>query len=130
MLTYLFLPIIQGECDTFCCSHTDSFKHDLCCVYYQLSQIYKSSHRRCSTQKAVLKSFAIFTGKHLCWSPFLIKLPALSRATLLKRDSNTAIFLWILRIFKSTYFEEHVGTATSKFSVTASISNESKLCFT
>ena len=25
-------------------------------------------------KKAVLKHFAIFTGKHLCWSIFLIKL--------------------------------------------------------
>ena len=26
-----------------------------------------------STYKAVFKHFAIFTGKHLCWSLFLIK---------------------------------------------------------
>ena len=52
----------------------------------------------------VLKNFAIFTEKHLCWSLFLINL----LATLLKRDSNagryfpvnvaqflrTAFFLW------------------------------------
>ena len=31
-------------------------------------------------KKAVLKHFAIFTGKHLCWSPFLIKLQAFSPA--------------------------------------------------
>ena len=30
----------------------------------------RSSHRRCSVRKGVLKSFAIFTGKHLCWSLF------------------------------------------------------------
>ena len=35
-----------------------------------LYQTEKSSHRRCSKNKAVLKSFAIFTGKHLCWSFF------------------------------------------------------------
>ena len=34
----------------------------------------RSSHRRCSIKKAVLKNFAIFTGKHLRWSFFLIKL--------------------------------------------------------
>ena len=34
-------------------------------------------------------------GKHLCWSLFLIKLQALGLrpATLLKRDSNTGVFL-------------------------------------
>ena len=37
----------------------------------------------------VLKNFAIFTGKHLCWSLFLMQL----LSTLLKRDSNTGVFL-------------------------------------
>ena len=45
------------------------------------------------------KSFAIFTGKHLCWSPFLRKLQVLKPASLLKGDSNTGVFLWILRNF-------------------------------
>ena len=27
---------------------------------------YRSSHRRCSVKRCVLKNFAIFTGKHLC----------------------------------------------------------------
>ena len=35
-------------------------------------------------KKSVLKSFINFTGKHLCWSLF---------STLLKRDSNTDVFL-------------------------------------
>ena len=37
---------------------------------------YRSSHHRCFCKKGVLKSFANFTGKHLCWSLFLIKLQA------------------------------------------------------
>ena len=41
-----------------------------------------------------LKNFAIFTGKHLCWSLF-----AWRSATLLKRHSNTGVFLWILGNF-------------------------------
>ena len=41
----------------------------------------------------VLKNFANLTGKHLCWSRFLIKLQA-RPATLLERDSNTDVFLW------------------------------------
>ena len=32
----------------------------------------RSSHKSCSIEKAVLKYFAIFTGKHLCWSLLLI----------------------------------------------------------
>ena len=27
----------------------------------------KNSHQRCSIEKAVLKNFTIFTGKHMCW---------------------------------------------------------------
>ena len=33
---------------------------------------HKSSHRRCSIEKTFHKKFATFTGKHLCWSHFLI----------------------------------------------------------
>ena len=53
----------------------------------------RSSHWRCSVKKGVLKNFANFTGKYLCWSLFLINLQALRSATLLKRNSNTAVFL-------------------------------------
>ena len=55
-------------------------------------------------KKAVLKNFAIFTGKHLCWSVFFIKWQNFSPATLLKRDSNTGLFLWVLRNFKEHLF--------------------------
>ena len=45
----------------------------------------------------VLKDFANFTGKHQCWSRFLIKLT--ERTPTLKEDSNTCVFLWRLRSF-------------------------------
>ena len=45
----------------------------------------------------VLKELAIFTGKHLCLSLFLIMLQAWRYATLLKRDSYTGLLLWIQR---------------------------------
>ena len=48
---------------------------------------------------SVLKNFAIFTGKHLCRSLFLRTLQVLKPASLLKGDSNTGVFLWILRNF-------------------------------
>ena len=59
-----------------------------------LAPPFKSSHRRYSIKKAVLiekrkkavlKNFAILTGKNLC------------RQVYLKRDSNAGVFLWILR---------------------------------
>ena len=52
----------------------------------------------------VLKNFAIFTGKHLCWRLFLIRLQAFSPVTFLKRDSYTDVFLWILQNSNSKYF--------------------------
>ena len=33
-----------------------------------LLDLFRSSHERCSIRKGVLKNFANFTGKHLCWS--------------------------------------------------------------
>ena len=53
----------------------------------------RSSHWGCSIEKAVLNNFAIFAGKHLPCSLFLIKLQAFRPATLLKNDSNTGVFL-------------------------------------
>ena len=50
--------------------------------------LFRSSHHRCFIKKPVLKYFAIFTWKRLCWSLFLIKLQAFRSATLLKADYN------------------------------------------
>ena len=69
---------------------------------------FRSSHLRCYIKKAVLKNFAIFTWKHVCWSLFLIKLPDFRPATSLERDSNTGVFLWILQ-----NFQEHLFWKTS-----------------
>ena len=50
-----------------------------------LLDLFRSSHQRCSVKKGVLKTFANFTGKHLCWSLFLITLLVFRPANLLKR---------------------------------------------
>ena len=57
-------------------------------MYYKLKKCLnsRSSHQRCSIEKAVLKNFAIFTGKHLCWSLLLIDLRALRPGTFLKGE--------------------------------------------
>ena len=49
----------------------------------------KSCHQRCSVKNDVLTNFAIFTGKHQCWSLFLIKFLCLSEAdqSLLKKEA-------------------------------------------
>ena len=45
-------------------------------------------------KKVVLINSATFTGKHLHWSLFLIKLPAFRPVTLLERDFNIVFFLF------------------------------------
>ena len=50
-------------------------------------------------KKVVLKNFAIFKRKQLCWNFFLTKLQALRPATLLKEDSNAGVSLWVLQNF-------------------------------
>ena len=69
-----------------------------------LSLNFKSSRSQMFFKIGVLKNFAIFAGKHLCWSYFLIKLQAWRFAILLKRDSNTGVFLGILQNFKEHLF--------------------------
>ena len=39
---------------------------------------FRSTHQRCSAEKGFLKNFENFTGKHLRWSLFLIKLHTFS----------------------------------------------------
>ena len=95
------------------------FTLDLLSHFVTLLWILKRSQRRCSVRKGVLKKLDNFTGEHLCWSIFLIKLQAWGAKGLkdLKRDSNKGVFLWNLLIFKSTYFEEHLRTAASEYLV-------------
>ena len=54
-------------------------------------QLSRAGVRRCSLKKLFLKFQKI--GKHLCWSLILIKLQPFRPTTLLKRDSNTGVFL-------------------------------------
>ena len=47
-------------------------------------KIFRSSHPEVFCKKGVVKNFAKFTGKHLCWSLFLNKVTGFKTATLLK----------------------------------------------
>ena len=85
--------------------------------------ITRSRHRRCSVKRGVLKNFANFTGKHLCWSLFLIMLQSFNPATFLKRDSNTGVLLWSLGNFQNVYFEERLGTIASVSLFSSSVMN-------
>ena len=50
-------------------------------------------------QNRIIKNFVNFTGKHLCWSLFLIKF---------KADFNIDVFPWNFVNFKNIFFTEHV----------------------
>ena len=68
----------------------------LCLLYYFFhfeSIKFRSSRWQMSIKKEVFKNFAIFTGKHLCWSLFVIKLPAYKPANLLK-ETPTQVFFY------------------------------------
>ena len=75
--------------------------------------IKRRGHRRCSTKKAVFKDFAIFTGKRLCWTLFLIKLKALRPAALSKGTPTQAFFCEYWDILQNTYFGNHLQTVAS-----------------
>ena len=55
------------------------------CIVVLLWIICRSSHRRCSLRKGVLRNFVKFTGKHLCQSLLFNKVAGLRPATLLKK---------------------------------------------
>ena len=62
----------------------------------------RSSRSQMIFEIAVLKNFVVFTGKHLCWSPF-------RPATLLKKESPTQVFSCeYCEIFKNSFLIEQV----------------------
>ena len=73
-----------------------------CSITFKIK--YRSHHRNCSVKRSVLKNFANFTVKHLCWSLFINKFAILQSASYLKRDSNASAFLWNLQNFKKRLF--------------------------
>ena len=81
----------------------------------------KSSHWNSYVKKGVLRNFANFIGKHLCRSLFSIGLQALRLAALLKRDSDTDVFLWNLQNFKkqSIWSLQTPASETCSFTRTA-----------
>ena len=65
---------------------------------------FRSSRLQLFSKIDIVKNFTNFIGKLLCWSLFLIKLQIQRPEALLKRDSNTGVFLWNLRTFCEIYF--------------------------
>ena len=115
VLNWRLLPIfirtkgkIQRESFLFraAASFKLQIKHEL--VYKLIWRLFCAHYRRSCSQMffkiTVLKNFKIFTGKHLCWSLFLIKFQSWWPATLLKRNSNTGVFCEYCKILKISSF--------------------------
>ena len=62
------------------------FSYFIKCIYFDIWTIsLRTSHRRCSVRKYVLRNFAKFAGKHLCQSLSLNKVEGLKSGTLSKK---------------------------------------------
>ena len=87
--------------------------HWLLCIDYLWLYTYNSDTTAgaefISSHRSVLKNFANFTEKHLCWGLLFTKLLTFRAATLLKKGPNTGVFLWNLR-----NSEEHLFWRTSE----------------
>ena len=60
-----------------------------------------------------LKNFAKFPGKHLCWNYFLINYRPGGLGFYSKETPTQVLSCEYCKIFKKTYFEEHLRTAAS-----------------
>ena len=67
----------------------------------------RSSPSQMFLKIGAFKNFANFTGKHLCWSFFLLKFQTLRPATLLKSNYNTGIFsVQFAEFLRTPFFTE------------------------
>ena len=103
-----FLLIISKECNLTRSTNLLSRNHPTLCFWLRKDTQYilltlwlevQSSRSQMFFKINLLKNFAIFTRKNLCWSLFLIKLQTSRPVTLLKSNSSTGVFLRILRNF-------------------------------
>ena len=69
----------------------------------------RSSRPEVFCKNGVLRNFAKFTRKHLCQSLFFNKIAGLRPAILLKRDSGTGVFLWVLWNFEEHLFSQNTS---------------------
>ena len=82
---------VQNECSSVSTifsmwySFQTYFYHSHCHKINYKHNHNRSSNRRCSVRKAVLRNFAKFTGKHLCQSLSIHKIAEVRPATLLKK---------------------------------------------
>ena len=99
----ILLPILQEFTNIFLKEHLRK-ADEATCTCFNVMTLHSSSHHKCSIKIAILKSSTIFTGKHLCWSFFWIKL----------QETPTQVFSCeCCEVFKNTFFKKHLRTSAS-----------------
>ena len=82
--------------------------------FSKVANFYRSSHRRCSLKKCILKKvFAKFNGKHLCQRLYFNKVAELKAV---KQRLAQAFSCEFIEISKNTFITEDLRTTGSAFS--------------
>ena len=76
--------------------------------YVESHKIYRSSRSLLLLKLNVLKSFADFTGKHLCWSLFLKKLQAWYLHLIKSRLQYRFFLVKFAKLLTTSLFAEHL----------------------
>ena len=76
-------------------------KYENTSILYPKNSIITSKYneQKVFHKKAILKNFAIFTGKHLCWNLFFDKNASLQGPSFIKKRLEHMCFLRTLRNF-------------------------------
>ena len=76
---------------------------------FKIARPLRSSHRRCSVRKCVLRNFAKLTGKNLCQSFFFKKVAGLRPSTLLKRDPDKCFPVNFAKFLRTLFLKNTSG---------------------
>ena len=63
-------------------------------------------------QSRLLKNFSVFTGEHLCWSLFLIKLNPFMYIDLSRRAPTLGFFVSIAKVLRTPFFRTPLVAAS------------------
>ena len=101
---WTFAVILNKRIDNLCCESISTklsayfvSPSNKCCLAMHTIPLFLKQPPEVFCKKGIFRNFLNFTGKHLCQSLFFIKLQSWSQKLYWKRDSSTAVFLWILR---------------------------------
>ena len=103
---FKFLP---EESVIFYCTFPEMFTGTRCWQHVAIFLCLCLKTKAWKLEKGFLKNFAIFTGKHLCWSLILIKLQALMPSNFSKKRLQHRCFPMNFAIFlRKAFFREQL----------------------